>query len=194
MNMKISVGLFLLSGALWISAPSHAADGQDASPSLTDPKEILEIGRKGDKSKIAQLRKLKAGKDKSLRGAAANAQMALARMGEKREMDEILAEAKDDDPEVKLNSVKKLGYVRNKAAVQALALQLDDTKLKRKSFKDKDGKSRVGHVIFGAPAFEAIKELSDIAPDGPKIDKDNPTEDDVKRWKEWWKTNKQKYQ
>ena len=58
MNMKISLGALLLSGALWIPTPSYAADGQDASPSITDPKEILEIGRKGDKSKIAQLRKL----------------------------------------------------------------------------------------------------------------------------------------
>ena len=134
------------------------------------------------------------GKDKSLRGAAANAQMALARLGEKREMDEILAESKSDDPEVTLASVKKHGYVRSKAAVQALVLQLDDTKLKRKSQRGPDGKIRTGHVIFGAPAFEAAKELADIAPDGPQTSKDNPTEDDVKRWKEWWKTNKQKYQ
>lgn len=191
MNMKISVGLFLLA-ALWSPAPTNAGDVQEAVSS-PDPKEILEIGRTGDKSKIAQLRKLKEKKDKSLHGEAVSAQMALARLGEKREMDEILTEANDTDPEVKLNAVKKLGYVGNTAAVNALALQLDDMKLRRKSSRGQDGVMRPGHVIFGAPALAAVKELSDIVPEGPKFNKDNATEDDVKRWKEWWGKNKAKY-
>src|SRR4029453_97141 len=59
---------------------------------------ILELGKLGDTSAIQLLNKLAEGPDTGFRGAAANARMVLARLGDRKEFDGIVKEAHSDDP------------------------------------------------------------------------------------------------
>lgn len=159
------------------------------------PQQIREAGKKKDRSKIQQLRRIKTNHEKTRHSEAYNAQVSLAQIGEKAEMDEIITESKSDDPAVQAEAIQKLEYVGNKQAVRALAGLLDDMRIRRgRPEKGSDGKMRDSDVGFGPPSYSAIKVLKKLVPDGPGYQGRFPTKADADAWKEWWKKNKQKYE
>lgn len=172
---------------------AHAVDG--STDEWIDPQKIRELGDKKDAANIPYLKRVKARGEKRTNSAAVNAQMALAKLGEKREMDEIVLETKSLDPAVQEYAIDKLAYVANKSAVRALIDLLDDkSKHRRKVWESKDGRKRVSDVIHEPASHQAMRVLIKIVPDGPKFKNPVPTKDDVTAWKDWWKKNKDKYQ
>lgn len=185
---------FGLIGMLVLTMASATA-AEDASEEWADPKAILEMGNKRDVSKVKFLRKLKAGKEKHKNSPAVSAQMALAKMGEEQEMNEIVAESRSDDPAVQSEAIEKLRYVANKRAIRELIDLLDHpAKFRRNRSKGSSGKIREGHVIFGPPSHQAMEALGEVVPNPPEYNKDKPTKGDIAKWKEWWKKNRQKFE
>lgn len=160
-----------------------------------DPKKVLELGNKGDRSSIPHLRKVKARKEKHKNSAAYNAQMALAKLGESGEMEEIVAETRSSDPGIQAEGIEKLAYVANKTALRMLVGLLDDPgKYRRAVWIGPDGKQRHSDVIYEPPSIQACRALMKIVPAGPKAKKKFLDKDDVDAWKEWWKKNQKKYE
>lgn len=120
--------------------------------------------------------------------------MALAKLGEKQEMDEILEEAKSLNPLARSRAIEKLGYVANKASIRALIAQLDEPSgFRSNTWKGEDGKTYSGHVIIVPPSYQAMLELEKIVSNPPAYNQTRPSKDNVKKWKEWWKVNSKNY-
>lgn len=193
-KMLIST-LWLVSLGLAMPTKTFSASTEEPVEESVDPKQVLEIGDKRDTKKIQYLKRLKARKEKHKNSPASNAQMALAKMGEKKEMDEIVAEAKSAEPDVQSEAIEKLRYVGNKPAVRELrSLLSSSAKNRRKEWKGADGKVQRGHVIFEAPRHQAVRALQGLFPDGPKQKEKFITDDDVTAWKEWLNKNREKYE
>jgi hypothetical protein len=154
-----------------------------------DRKAILELGGLGDTSLVPSLREIKGRKNKHFGGAGANAQMALAKLGEQVEFDEITHEANDKDPEVRWNGVRKLEYIGDKRAVGALGRLLQSSESGTVLF----GGNQKGKVVYEAPAYAAARSLSKIVQDGPTRNSERIHEDDLAKWREWWKKNSKKF-
>lgn len=164
-----------------------------------DAKAILEFGEDGDKSVIPMLREELLKKDKRFGGAASNAQMALAKLGEKKQLDEILAENDSDDPVTQDHAIEKLAYVGGKEAIVKLGSLLSDDQYRSMKGFDPNkrgprGEQPQGDVVFLPRSELATKALSRIVPNAPTQSKKKPSKEDIQKWRDWWKTNKQKYQ
>lgn len=161
-----------------------------------DQKAILELGSLGDKSVVPVLRGiLSRASHRNYGGEAANAQMALAKLGEKQQLKEILAEFDSDDPALQDDAIKKLTYVGGNESVRALVKLLDDKQWR----KGKDGAGPKGEPpmdkVFYSPRYIlAMKALAQIVPNPPVPPQSEPTEKDLPKWREWWKQNQDKYQ
>lgn len=167
--------------------------------SKNDPRAILELADEGDKSAIPMLREELKKKDKRFGSAATNAQMALAKLGERKQLDEILAENDSDDPAVQDHAIEKLAYVGGKEAIRKLGALLNDEQWRSmKGFDPKKrgpkGEQPQGDVVFLPRSQLAVKALSRIVPDSPTQPKKKPSKDDIQKWRDWWKNNKQKYE
>lgn len=185
----------MLGIAIFAPAIGNGADAELSTEEQISPRKIREAGEKKDRSKIQQLRRIKAKREKTRHSEAYDAQVSLAKMGEKAEIDEIIAETKSDDPAVQFEAIKKLEYVGNKQAVRALIDLLGDMRIRRGlPEKGPDGKMRESDVGFGPPSYSSMKALKKLIPEGPGFKGKHPTKADADAWKEWWKTNKQKYQ
>lgn len=196
-SFHLSLG-YLLSVTLVgvLAAEKEAMNALDEETrEWVDPKKVLELGDKKDRSSIAYLRKIRARKDKHKNSAAYNAQMALAKLGEAREMEEIVVESKASDPEKQAEAIEKLAYIANQTAVLTLVSMLDDPgKYRRGLWIGPDGKQRHGDVIYEPPSIQACRALMKVISDGPKAKKKFLDKDDVSAWKEWWKKNRKKYE
>jgi hypothetical protein len=175
--------------------PSASRAAESATGDLVNPDKVLEWGNKKDRTKVQNLRRLKARREKHRHSLAANAQMALAKVGERAEMDEIIAETKSNDPAVQAYAIEKLSYVGNNEAIRNLIGLLDDMRIRRGlPEKGADGKMHDSDVGFGPPSYAAIKALIKLIPGGPRLKGKYPSKDDAAAWKTWWSANKEKFE
>lgn len=191
-----------------------------------EPSAISEAGKTGDKTFIPLLEKIarphsdpqvdaeqakgmdpervKALKDAMWRPVytepvAVNARMALAKLGVKEYLNELVLEATSptNSPVYKERlkyrefstgphealmtqyyALKKLVYVHDPSTVKYIASVLYDPY--------DPNKGNTSDVIQPMPAYEAAETLRQIVKDGPNTD-------DVGAWQKWWEQNKDKY-
>lgn len=187
----------ILNLILALAIPAHCASAQthEGGEALLnrvkkhDCKAILELGNTGDKSTIPLLREIKRKRNKAFGGASANAQMALAKLGEPVEFDEIVTETENPDPWIQLHAFRKLEYIGDKRATIALGRILSS-----EAPGHKLGGGSKGKVFYPPPANAAAKALSRILGDGPTKRSDSISMDELKQWRDWWKENGKKYQ
>ncbi len=201
-----------------------------------DPNAILEAGKTGDKSYIPILEKMAKPQfifdidpevakrlepqlvEETKRSQAhpvydeqpaRHARMALARLGVKEYLDEILTEVANptnspvykererypqylhsqrDKLEIQMLAFEKLVYLKNPSTVKVLATFL---------YRSDPGDNVVGgDLIFETPSEMAMKALSRIVDNPPKIDLPAAAETHdarIKLWQQWWEQNKDKY-
>lgn len=161
---------------------------------------ILELGNTGDKTIIPYLQKLLQHPNKNFGSIASNTQMALAKLGDEKQLDEILSELNSDTPKVQDDAIKKLSYVRNNKSIKALVQLLDDPQFtKYRSLKGsgtngkQDEKPRLDRALYEPLSYMAMKALANIVPNPPIDPKTQPTKDHIQKWQHWWENNKGKY-
>lgn len=155
---------------------------------------ILELGSIGDQSVIPFLEKLLQSPNKNFGGVAANAQMALAKLGRKEQLDEILAELNSEDWGLQDHAIKKLAYVGGNESVKALVKLLDDRKWRKgKEWSGPKGERAMDKVFYSPRSDLAMKALAQIVPNPPIDSTVEPTEEHLQKWRVWWKNNKHKY-
>jgi len=161
-------------------------------------KAILEMGDIGDKSLVAYLRRLSLeSRWKGDERVKSNIQMALAKLGEQKEFDEIVNQLKNKDPHVQYAAVRKLVYIGGNKSIRILVALLDETKWRAVGDPDARGpngelpQDRVGYSPLNE---DAMRALSELVPNPPVNYKEGrPKQSDVPKWKDWWGTNKSKY-
>jgi len=159
-----------------------------------DRNAVLELGSTGDQTIIPYLQKLLENPNKVFGGVAANAQMALAKLGQKKQMDEILVELESNDPSLQDNAIKKLIYVANNEAIKALAKLLDDNKWRKgPDWVGPKGERAMDKVFYSPRSELAMKALSQIVQNPPTSPPIEPTEEHLQEWREWWAKNKDRY-
>jgi len=173
-----------------------------------DEDAILEAGRSGDSSFIPAL-EAKAQERQTDRRTIA-AKMALAKLGIKKYLDEVLLEATDptnspaykarekshggspsrfDELWVQMEAFKELEYVKDRSTVKVLASFLYDK-------ENPEDYVVGGDVVFDSPSNTAMRILAKMVDNPPQINlpTDNTTHDArLKIWQEWWEKNKGKY-
>jgi hypothetical protein len=163
-----------------------------------DEQAILELGNLGDKSAVPFLQTLLGRPNKSYGSAACYAQMALAKLGEKQQQDEIVNELSSEDPSLQDDAFRKLAYVGGSLAVKTVALFLTDTKYdswrEMKQEPVPDGQKHMDVVGFEPLSWMAVRVLAEILPDPVTTPGRTPTKESVQKWREWWEANKSKYQ
>lgn len=174
------------------------AAGQPVEDGLEhlQPKEILEVGKREGRVAVARLRAYRERKrsDRLYRAHADSAQMALARLGESKEMAEIVEESKSDDPLIQNRSFRKLEYVANRTAVRALIARLDDSEFKTQTYLLPDGTKVHSDVVLPPPSSVAIRTLEKIVRNPPTQDSRRVGEREIGIWKAWWKANRKEYE
>lgn len=141
---------------------------------------------------------------------ALNARMALAKLGVKEYLDEILLEAtnptnspvykeaeqyatfapsRGDALWIQMKAFQKLAYVKDRSTVKTLASFLYGR-------ENAEGAIVGGDVIFLAPSEMAMQTLAQIVDNPPKTDpwpSDETHDARIKAWQQWWEQNKGKY-
>ena len=162
--MKQQMIAAILGAIIFTPIIGKGAETEAGAEEQLSPRKIREVGEKRDRSKIRELRKIKSKPEKTRHSEAYEAQISLAKMGEKTEMDEVIAETKSDDPAIQAEAIKKLELIGGKQAVRALVGLLDDVRIRRgRPEKRPDGTMRDSDVGFGPPSFSAIKALKKLA-------------------------------
>lgn len=156
-----------------------------------DSDAILEIGRRREKSIIPLLREQAKLENKSFGGAAASAQMALAKLGERVEMDQILAELRDENPAVQSDAVRKLTYIGGNEAVVVLGSLLADTNWRRSkryypSRRGPHGERPRSAPWYEPPAYMAARALAQVTGAFLPPENDFITESYLAQWQLWW--------
>jgi hypothetical protein len=199
--MAKGISIFWIAIALLVMRASNAtAMGQEIPPTTTvdveDLKEevksgyvsaILELGATGDQSAVSLLRKVMAEPKKLVNTQEGAAQMALAKLGDQQEFNEIVRDAHSDDPTPMGEGIDKLAYIGGPAAIAALGNLLHDTR----------GRTRERHkhafdsVIYGAPYGYAMVALAKIVPNPPLGTKIRHTEENRQIWVKWMEEHKE---
>ena len=162
-----------------------------------DRQAILQMGSLGDQSAVPYLQKIREDSSEGFGSASSYAQMALAKLGVKKELDEILKEANSDDPAIQQAAVKKLGYIGGRDAIGALVGLLDQNKYRSmKGFdpnrRGPNGERPQGREVFPPLNLDAMRALSQIVSSPPVDPRATPTEADVATWRRWYEANKDK--
>jgi hypothetical protein len=161
-----------------------------------DPDAFIEAADANRKDLIPEIEKF---------GGDSAAQKALAKLGVKKYLDEILLEATDptNTPaamatmsrpgvpgfppkhvglEVQMRAFKKLAYVKDRSSVRVIASFL----YAKENPEDYVERGGFDMVVYEPPSRMAMKTLAQIV-DNP------PASRDVKAWQQWWEQNKDKY-
>ena len=120
---------------------------------------------------------------------------ALAKLGDKDSFGEIVNEMKNPDPAVQSSAIEDLTYVSGKDSIRELANLLDDGK--RRAIPEIgylplcfEAVSALDHIVLNPPVHLAVHPM----PAGVREMKKMPTQEDVEKWRLWWKENKSKYE
>jgi hypothetical protein len=137
---------------------------------------------------------------------ARNSRMALARLGVKEYLDEILLEATNPTNSpvykeleeypayfavrgeklwVQMEAFKKIAYINDRSTVKVLG-----TLLKKENPNDY---IVGGDVIFHPPSQMAMETLAQLVDNPPTIPFPSSYEDRLAAWQQWWDQNKDKY-
>lgn len=160
-----------------------------------DSKAVLELGEEGDGSVVQMLRELRKKGEKHFGAPGANAQMALAKLGEKKEFDEIVGELNSEDPRTQDNAIEKLTYIGGPKAIKALCplLQMDKTR-RPKWNMPVGGVNPKGKVFYASLGVMAARALAKIVDSPPVPPKEIPSNEDLSKWKAWWESNRAKFE
>ena len=160
-----------------------------------DNSAILKIGREGDESLIPTLKLIKqSSSNRNFGSVYCNAQMAMAKLGDKESMAEIVAELDNDDPMFQNHAIAKLAYVGNAKAIEMLlSLLRNDSPRTMKGYdpsnRGPDGELPQGKIIYLPVNIIAMKALAEIIPNPIVTLGKEPTQIEIKQWLEWWKEN-----
>jgi HEAT repeat protein len=152
-----------------------------------DRRAILELGRLGDKSAIPFLSRIAQQPDKQFHSAAANARMALAKLGLQSEFDGIVNELRSDDPAEQHNAVQKLEYINGPQAIRTLIGLLEYTEWRvGKRVLGPNGEPPKDKLIYVPQSYAAMQALARIVPNPPVQPGTEPTDALVPVWRKWW--------
>jgi hypothetical protein len=149
-----------------------------------DKEAILELGRRGDRSVIPFLKTYLQSSENDYGSVGANAQMALAKLGEDAQFQEILHKLDSDDPWVQNDAVEKLVYVGDPRAIKALVklIKADDNRMRT---------SDKAHDVLSPPLSHiAVRALARIVPNPPVGFDGNIgflRREDIRLWEAWAK-------
>jgi hypothetical protein len=143
----------------------------------------LILGQLGDKSLIPLLEPYLANQDKRVADAA---KQAMAKLGDKRSYDEIVAELAIDG-RTRIEAMKKLAYIGNKSSVQEIAKFLYDSSVPPKSLAEDVG--------YNVPyCYAAAMALGQIIEDPPiKENYGMLSKQDLEGWRTWWEAHQHEY-
>jgi HEAT repeat protein len=117
-----------------------------------------------------------------------SARIALAKMGEKRYLNDIIAGLSSPNPDRRAKCIGYLGRIGDKGAVKSLIPILDDN--------NSPPKKRHGHVRNPTFAMMAADSLRLILPDAEKqflADSNGNGYVPIKAWKAWWEKHKSEF-
>lgn len=202
----LGVSCLLAGGGIY--AADAAKEAMTARIQQADEDAILEAGRSGDTNFIPAL-EAKAQERQTDRRTIA-AKMALAKLGVRKYLDEILLEARNpanspaykgreksnggfpsqfDKLWVQMEAFKKLEYIKDRSTVKTLASFLYDK-------ENREDYLVGGDVVFDSPSDTAMRILAQMVDNPPQTNLPvvNETHDArVKIWQQWWEKNKDKY-
>ena len=141
-----------------------------------DYESIREMGNSGDDTIIPYLKTLTSKESKWI--VNDNAQMALAKLGEKEYLNQILAEVDAESPDVQDKAMKKLSYIGGKTAFKKFYELLDDTTTRQ---------SESPCIIFFTRSTTAMFFLSRMVVNPPTT---KVGAEYIKTWREWFEQNK----
>jgi HEAT repeat protein len=141
-----------------------------------DYESILEMGTSGDRTIIPYLKVLASKESKWI--VHDNAQMALAKLGEKEYLNQILAEVDAESPDIQDKAMKKLSYVGGKAAFKKFYELLDDNDPRQ---------SESPCIIFFTRSTTAMFFLREMVANPPTT---KAGAEYIRIWKEWFDQNK----
>lgn len=160
---------------------------------------VLELGKRGEREITPILQKIREkNKNKAFGSVSSCAQMALAKLGDSKATDEILAELKSDEPMSQDNAIKKLTYVANNKAIEILISLLENNSPRKMKGYDSNMRGPKGEMPQGKILYEpinviAMKALATIIPN-PIISANKlPSQGNIQKWREWWQVNSNKY-
>lgn len=165
-------------------------------------KAVLALGQQGDASVIPELKRCmeEARTNKFVNPNIIRVyRKVLAKLGDIDACNEIIDHLKRNRTWDQERAFQDVVYIRGNYMIQSVALKLyDPTPDGRAIKRDKDGKEIVSpDVIIRAPREAAVIVLSQVIddPTAPRIDvkKRIVTDDDVKKWRQWWEANSNKY-
>lgn len=200
MTIKVWCILLLLLGLNQV-AFSQTEKMSDSAKALAekvkegDNQSILKAGNSGDKTLIPYLKAL------ASKGSPW-AQMALAKLGEREYLDQILVEVDADSPDIQSRGIRKLAYVGGKEALKKFYQLLDDTaprenpNCKKEMERFKENHSEIEKcgfccdVLVLTRSSMAILYLSQMVDNPPTKRGMWGIEEDVPLWKEWFERNK----
>ena len=147
-----------------------------------DEQAILEAGKSGDVSFIPQLLDYRRKARKNTNFQAVAVQLALAKLGQPAELQEIRCEFLFGSPSVQYHALDKLDYLRGWFSIEAISEVLDNPKYHG---------GRDGRGVFAPPGSYVVQKLPAMVPNAPAIESgiSLPTSQvDLARqrqWKEW---------
>lgn len=159
-----------------------------------DTDAILQLGREReeDQAVVALLSNIRSNsKYRNFGSPFACAQMALARLGDNEAMAEILAEVESVEPGIQDYAIRKLAYVGSPRAVEILVSLLEnDEPRKTKEWRGPNGEKPLDKLIYYPINIMALRALAEIMPNPIVVlgKREFPTQEDVRRWLEWWES------
>ncbi len=144
---------------------------------------IRVLGRLGDPTVRSVLERYVSQK----RGVGELAQQALAKLGDERYLNEIIAELNVEGP-VRSKAIEKLAYIASKSTVREIAKFLYDPRMPPSEIGPRD---RVGYLPYQHTAAWALGQIVE----NPPVQKDLGllTEQDIEAWKAWWEAHQGEY-
>jgi hypothetical protein len=117
-----------------------------------------------------------------------SAREALAKLGDQRRLNEIMADLNSQGPK-RSDTLRKLAYIKNPSTVRQIAQLLYDNQVPPAERGPRDV------VIYFPYRYEAAAALQRIV-DNPPVNKERTlqlTEQDIEAWKRWWEAHQQEY-
>lgn len=162
---------------------------------------ILAAGKTGDPFWVSDLKpflKYARNKNPNLAELAPAAQLALAKLGEKEQLEEILCEADFGSASIQYDAIReKLTYVGGWFSIRALYALLDDTRTYKRLLQDAQSDDM---RLYPIPGDHALDMLPKIVPNPPNYPLPTPNDSapEVKKlrqsWREWIQQNQSSLQ
>lgn len=163
---------------------------------------VIELGKSKDQALIPKLSQmLKDAKDNKKHPVYIRSlRLALAQLGEPKARQEIINDLDKNRRYAQYQAFEDASHVGGKDMIEKVAAKLFDTSSGGRPFEydEKSGGDKiVSDVGLPAPRHAAVIALTRLIddPSAPKVDlkKYIDDEENVKKWREWWQANSNKY-